>query len=120
MITHQRIPSMRFFLEVGPRGVAMVAMVATSLKVDPRCRSETSGRRRGVPGRAARSRPVWKPAKDTQIPRRRTRRHHSRASALAARRRDPCPIIDGHHGHHGHPSVKTLKKFLELGGVLRC
>ena len=34
MITHQRIPSMRFFfLEVGPRGVAMVAMVATSLKV---------------------------------------------------------------------------------------
>ena len=87
-----------------------MAMVATSLKVDPRCRSETSGRRRGVPGRAARSRPVWKPAKDTQIPRRRTRRHHSRASDLAARRRDPWPIIEGHHGHHGHPSVKTLKK----------
>ena len=57
-------------------------------------------------------RQVWKPAKDTQIPRRRTRRHQSRASAWAAGRRDPCPIVDGHHGHHGHPSVKTLKKFL--------
>ncbi len=33
MITHQRIPSMRFFFRGWPRGVAMVAMVATSLKV---------------------------------------------------------------------------------------
>ena len=30
--------------------------------------------------------------------------------AWAARRRDPCPAIDGHHGHHGHPSGETLKK----------
>ena len=29
---------------------------------------------------------------------------------LAAGRRDPCPIIDGHHGRHGHPSGETLKK----------
>ena len=52
---------------------------------------------------------MWKPAKDTQIPRRRAV-HQSRASAWAARRRDPCPIIDGHHGHHGHPSGETLSK----------
>ena len=32
MITHQLIPSMRFFFRGWPRGVAMVAMVAASLK----------------------------------------------------------------------------------------
>ena len=116
MITHQRIPSMRFFfLGVGPRGVAMVAMVATSLKVTLGAVARHPGADVGYQGVltggtvAARveagqghadSTPADAEARGTPLP----------SLGLAAGRRDPCPTIDGHHGHHGHPSGETLKK----------
>jgi len=43
--------------------------------------------------------------------------HHSRASVRAARRRDSCPIIDGHHGHHGHPYESAAQEG-EVPGTL--
>ena len=115
VITHQRIPSMRFFLEVGPRGVAMVAMVATSLKVTLGAVARHPGADVGYQGvltggtvaarvEAGQGHADSTPTRGAPIP----------SLGLAARRRDPCPIIDGHHGHHGHPSGETLKKILAV------
>ena len=136
------------FLGVGPRGVAMVAMVATSLKVTLGAVARHPGAdvgyqgvltggtvaarveagqghadstpTRGAPipslglgGATTRSVsghrwppwPPWPPlGRDSQ------KKTAAMWGGRAARRRDPCPVIDGHHGHHGHPSVKTLKK----------
>ena len=114
MITHQLIPSMRFFFRGWPRGVAMVAMVATSLKVTLGAVARHPGADVGYQGVltggtvAARveagqghadSTPTDAEARGTPLP----------SLGLAAGRRDSCPIVDGHHGHHGHPSGETLK-----------
>ena len=91
----------------------MVAMVATSLKVTLGAVARHPGADVGYQGvltggtvaarvEAGQGHADSTPTRGAPIP----------SLGLAAGRRDPCPIIDGHHGHHGHPSVKTLKKFL--------
>ena len=89
----------------------MVAMVATSLKVTLGAVARHPGADVGYQGvltggtvaarvEAGQGHADSTPTRGAPIP----------SLGLAAGRRDPCPIIDGHHGHHGHPSGETLKK----------